>query len=424
MGLPTNNASVDVNANGDGVAVWIDESNSKVMYALQKVGKWTTAKTLYAPSLAKNETTESVRVAIQADGTAMAIFSSTTPGTLQYCVSGGRVVRCYGPNKSIAKVATLSPGSTAWTKLNLSVPGISVKDTQVRLDQYGNATVFWSYLEKAGAPLALQVATKSPTLAWSAPVTVYSTSNPVTAPNLSLGASSQAILVWQEKFSVAANTSFKIRAVYSENSLTGTWSADEDVSTLLYPTWSLRSAMDGAGNAAVVWDENYSIEWARRSCTASCSWNKQTIFSAPIDYSMMASYPDIGVNAQGDFLIAWSKVSGMGNTIEAELHPLNGTVMSAWWYGNSDPKVSMSVDGSIGIVGWVDDNDYSAHAASFTSVQNQPSIWTQQAEVLLGPALWGSQIALCTAASGRASVIWLNNTNREFVYQYMGASLR
>jgi hypothetical protein len=38
LGLPTGNASVAVNASGDGVVVWIDETTSRIMYALTK--KW------------------------------------------------------------------------------------------------------------------------------------------------------------------------------------------------------------------------------------------------------------------------------------------------------------------------------------------------------------------------------------------------
>ncbi|MGZ8190845.1 MAG: hypothetical protein ACXWTS_06395 [Methylococcaceae bacterium] len=424
FGLPVNSASVAVNAAGNGVAVWIDETTGKVMYTLQKAGKWTGARALYVPSVNKNETTDSARVVMQADGTALAVFSTTTPGPLQYCASGLRVFRCYGPGKSFAKVATLKPGATTWTKLNISAQGISVRDTQIGLDQYGNATVSWTYLAKAGAPLALQVATKSPAMAWSAPVTVHSTANALSKPSMSVGFAGHAVLAWQEQLTAAAGASYKICAVFSDNAPAGSWNAPEDVSTLTNPTWTLRTAIDGVGNSALVWDENYSIEWARRSCNAICAWNGQTLVSASADHSIMAFSPDIAVDAQGNFLLAWGKVSSAGNTIEARLHQVDGQVMTAWWYGNSDPRVSMSPDGSVGLVGWIDDNDYSAHTASFTSTQNQPVIWTQQPEVLLGQAVWGSQIALGTADAGHASTIWLDTTGREFVYKYLGSFLR
>lgn len=421
LGLPTGNASVAVNASGDGVVVWIDETTSRVMYALQKNGVWTSAKVLYAPSVAKNETTDSAKVTIQPDGTALAVFSSTTPGALQYCVSGTRVVRCYGPSKSFAKVATLSPGALVWSKATLSAQGVAVTDTQIAVDQYGNATASWTYLEKAGAFLELQVASKSPTQSWTAPLNVHQLDNLLAKPNLSIASSGGALLVWQEKRKLATDVSYDIKAVFSDQAISGVWGAAETVANLATPAWTVRSAIDGFGKLAVIWDENYSITWAKRPCQAGCAWVMQSLFTAPVDYSEMASTPDIAANDSGDFLLAWNKVSALGNTVEAHFQQVDGQMLSASWYGDTEPRVSMARDGSIAVVAWVDNGDYSAHSASFTA---SAGVWTKQPQVRLGSALWGSQIALATADSGRASSVWLSNTAREFVYKYLGSVLR
>jgi len=148
--LPTNNASVAVDPNGNSVAVWINESNYVVQYAQRKNGVWSAAKALYTPSATKNETTSSAHVVMKTDGTASAIFASTTPGVLQYCSAGGRIVRCLVPSKSFAKMATLGVGATAWTKVNLSAQGILVDDTQIAIDASDNMLASWRYLQSAG----------------------------------------------------------------------------------------------------------------------------------------------------------------------------------------------------------------------------------------------------------------------------------
>ena len=416
--LPTNSASVAVNNDGNGVAVWIDENTGKVMYSLQKADKWTTARTVYVPVVTKNETTESAHVALLPDGTAVAVFASTTPGPLQYCAYGLRIVRCYGPNKSFTKIATLVPGATSWTKANLSAQGITVKDTQIGVDRDGNLTVSWLYKQQAGSPLALQTATKAPAALWSAPLTLYSSANPISLPALAVSKSGFANLVWQE----LNGGIYQIRSIFSENSLSGAWGAVEDVTNLTTGLWKIRAAIDGTGNTTLVWDENYNIQSASRRCALTCSWTEQTLFMAPTDHTVMAFSPEIAADDQGDLLIAWGQVSAAGNTVEAQLNQLDGQVVLASWPGNPAAQVSMSADGSLGVVGWVDDNDYSVHAANFTQVPGANPIWQAQPDNVLGSALWGSEITLGTASGGRASALWLTNTPREFFYKYVGAS--
>lgn len=119
--LPTNSASVAVGGTGDAVAVWLNEGTGAVQYSRRTGGVWAAGKALYTPAAAKGELAGDPQVVLQPDGTAVALFWSTTPGPLQYCNSGGRIVRCYGPNKSYAKAATLAPGAAAWVRVNVSV---------------------------------------------------------------------------------------------------------------------------------------------------------------------------------------------------------------------------------------------------------------------------------------------------------------
>ncbi len=167
FGLPTNNTSVAVAPNGDSVAVWINEATNVVQYAQRKNGVWTTAKAVYIPSATKGETTSSAQVVLKSDGTAVAIFASSTPGVRGYCSVGGRIVPCLSPSKSFAKIATLVTGATTWTKANLSAQGIIVDDTQIAIDGSDNILASWRYQVSAGQVTQFQTASHTAGV-WSA----------------------------------------------------------------------------------------------------------------------------------------------------------------------------------------------------------------------------------------------------------------
>ena len=427
--LPTNNASVAVDPNGNSVAVWINESNYVVQYAQRKNGVWSAAKALYTPSATKNETTSSAHVVMKTDGTASAIFASTTPGVLQYCSAGGRIVRCLGPSKSFAKMATLGVGATAWTKVNLSAQGILVDDTQIAIDASDNMLASWRYLQSAGLQTQFQTASQPVGGSWSTPQTVYSSANGLSFPNLSLGSSGHALLAWQEKLIAGSGTPFSIRAVYRDSA--GVWSPVEDAAGLSVQSWTLRSGMDANGLATLVWDNNYSVQLSRRTAiNISSPWSAaETLTSVPgtqYGYSgPFAAYaPDLAVSASGDVLVGWLEsdtTSGLW-TIEAQMLSGAGTVQAttSWSVdpqtGSTYPSVTFSQDGSIGSIAWVDNGTSNANVASFTPASG----WGQP--LVIGTGLWDSQVALGSGLNANASAVWLTNTATEFKYKYMGSS--
>jgi len=422
--LPTNNTSVAVAPNGDSIAVWINEGNNVVQYAQRKNGVWSAAKALYTPSATKGETTSSPHVVMKSDGTALAVFASTTPGTLQYCVSGGRVVRCLGPSKSFAKIATLAVGTTAWTKANLSAQGIFVDDTQITIDASGNALVSWRYLQSAGLPTQLQTVSQPVGGAWTSAQTIYSSANPISLPKLSLGVSGHALLAWQEKLIAGSSSPFAIRTVYRDN--LGVWSSVEDAASLSAQSWILRSGIDANGQATLLWDNNYSVQLSRRSITsASSTWSTaETLASVPgTQYGYngpFAAYsPDLAVTGAGDVLVGWleSDMSSGLWTIEAQILSAAGAIQSSTSWpvdpqtGSSYPTVTFSHDGSIGSIAWIDNGTSDANVANYTPASG----WGHP--LVIGTGLWDSQIALGSGLNANASAIWLTNTATEFKYK-------
>ncbi len=424
--LPTNTASVAVGPGGESVAVWINEANYAVQYAVQSAaGVWSAGKALYSASVTNAETTSSARVVIGPDGTATAIFGSIVPGKIQYCVVGTRVVRCRGPATAYAKIATLAPGATAWTKANLSTKGIVVDATQIALDQNGRATALWTQVAAAGAPTAIQSSTRDASGTWTAPVDLHTTSNRVSESALAVGAGGAAVAAWQESAAVAP-TGYAIRSRYSSGP--GIWDAAQDVAAgLPAQSWSLRAAVDGDGQAVLSWSNDYRVQWSNRSATSPWAV-PATVRSSPANnYGATGPFSayalDLANNPQGDFLLAWLEneiASGLW-TVQSQLIRRDGQVLASATEADSlsYPRAALGNDGLSGKVGWVNNYDGLAYAASVAPAANA---WA--AAQTIGPALWGTEVALGSGAAGTASAVVVANTATRYKYKFTGSAYR
>lgn len=424
--LPTNSASVAVKPNGDSVAVWVNEANYKVQYAERKAGVWTAAKTVYTASTTKAEMTGSAHVVVEPNGNATVIFASTTPGPLQYCAVGGRVVRCKGPDISFAKLATLVPGATAWTKAaNVSAQGISVSDTQLALDQSGNAVAAWKYVQKAGVQPAIQSASRPAGGAWGVAQTLYTSANALSYPCLAVGAAGDGLLAWQEKTTTASTFPYLIHAM--SQAVGAAWGPVEEITAQNAQSWTLRCANDANGQAAMVWDDGYTTLLARRS--PQLGWGTPVaLTSAPGRYygstGPYAAYsPDLAVDNQGDLLVTWleNDVTAGLWTIEAQLHRVDGQIQSTSLSSiqqavASRPHATLSPDGSLGMVAWVDNGDSTAYSASYTPAGG----WAQP--LTLGAALWDTEVMLGSGPGANASTVWLTGDVNRYLWKVMGAS--
>lgn len=406
-----NNVAVAVSSNplAESVAVWVEPTTMAVKYAIQRKGKWTVTKTLYTASANAVEEVTDPQVVIDQSGAATAIFGSTKQGAVTYCVYGGRVVRCI-PLTSFAKVATLAPGAGTWKKANLSAQGWTVTDPQIGLDEAGNAIAMWSYRATSASIPTLQTASKPAGSAWTAPVSVY-TSAAISLPRLSVSPGGAAVAVWAEQMA-GAPTSYSVRASYMPSG--STWGAPETVATQTTPVAYLRSTVDGTGQAAVVWNDGYSVQWTRRHG----AWNSpETLVSAPgrvyAGTGPYAAYgPNIASDALGNLLVTWleSDVLANARTIEAELIPAAGTRSHSFWPTGAgvEPSVSMSPDGSLGTLAWLDEDDYNAYAVSYTPAAGWGPPLLMSSGAAQYAAVWGTGASLATGPNQAATAIWLS----------------
>jgi hypothetical protein len=260
---------------------------------------------------------------------------------------------------------------------------------------------------------------------------------PIVGLSCSPDASGHAVLAWQERQSSGTGGTFAIRALYRD--IKGVWNPAEDVANLSAQSWTLRSGMDGSGQATLVWDNNYSVQLSRRKAiNASARWSAaETLASVSGTQNgsggPFAAYaPDLAVNAAGDVLVAWLENDAYTGlwTIEAQLLSAGCAVSStsSWsvdpQLGSPYPSVTMSQDGSIGSVAWIDNGTGTANVTSFipASVASITSGTDWGQPLSIGSALWSGQVALGSGLNANASAVWLTNTPTEFKYKYMGSS--
>lgn len=223
---------------------------------------------------------------------------------------------------------------------------------------------------------------------WTAPQRLSAGS--VSLAELASNDAGAALLVWQ-----AGAPGQPSSIVAAERPAGGTWQAPV---TLSAPgsgsTWNPKPGLDGAGNAAVGWLENLVMVVARRS--AGGAWQAPLALSG----TQPAYYPALAMSTRGDLLVAWQgpDARGLGTVWQRSAAPggafgttsrLSTSSEDAGW-----PTATLSADGTLAGVGWVDNSSNSARAAVFSAGR-----WTRST---LGGGWWGNTVPL---GSGGASAV-------------------
>ncbi len=296
-------------------------------------------------------------------------------------------------------------------------------DAQIGLDQAGNATALWKFTATSGAVPALQSASRPVDGAWSAPVSVYAAN--ASLPQLAVGANGAAIVAWTEQTAVSP-TPYAVKAAY--RSADGIWGTGMPETAIAQkaPVNYLSATVDGAGQAAVIVDNNPGVQWARR--TAAGTWAAESLVAAN------AAGPSITSSAAGDYLITWLNMDPAVSTIEAEVIAASGTRSHVFWSVTPSvpPRAALSPDGLLATIAWADDNEYNTYAVSATPNPDRNVGWDQptwgQTPLLLSSgtaqysAVWGMGVALAAGPGQSATAVWLSVAGTNYQIKILGSS--
>jgi hypothetical protein len=208
--------------------------------------------------------------------------------------------------------AVLAPPAAAATRwspaetLSAAGPGQDAFNPQVAVDGRGDAIAVWELWDSASSsPLGVQAARRPAGGSWSPPVTL---SRPgAEYVQLAVNARGAAVAVWR-RFD---GTAYRVQA--ARRPAGRSWGSPVTLSDPGQDAYEPQVAVDGKGNATVVWEAS-GIRAARRP--AGGSWGKPVTLSGP-----NARSPRLAVNGRGTAVAVWQRG---GITVKAARRPSGG----------------------------------------------------------------------------------------------------
>lgn len=289
--INASDAQIDIDANGNAVAAWIE--NSLVKSSSKPVsGSWSSTSTL---SIA---TASSVRLVSDSNGNATAIW-----------VENG-----------VIKAATKTLSGSWTSSVALSSTGAS--QPTLCVDGAGNAVAAWV---RSGD---VETSTKLFGMSWSTKVTINSTgaANPVVAVG-GTGSGTRAVVVWQ-------GTSGTNNVVYAATRLIpGTWSSAVAISESTHQAVKPFVAVDANANAQAIWYAydligsrytNVVVKTSTRSGVTG-TWNSVTSLSSPGIRNPETLNAQIAFDSIGNAIALWNtSFDDETYTLQSAVNPVNG----------------------------------------------------------------------------------------------------
>jgi hypothetical protein len=223
---------------------------------------------------------------------------------------------------------------------------------------------------------------------WSAPQHLSAAQVGATLPDLAVNDAGAALVAWQQGSTILA----------ALRPAGGAWGAAQAVSEpTAFATWNAKAALDASGRAAVGYLDGNRMFVARAG--ADAAWQPPVLVSG----TQSVYYPALGGTAAGELVAAWQVLdAGNAGAVWQSSAPvgagwsaparLSGPSESAGW-----PSMAVAADGSVAIVGWVDDATNTARAAVRSGAG-----WTRGT---LGAGWWGGTVPVA-AGAGRGMAGW------------------
>jgi hypothetical protein len=216
-------------------------------------------------------------------------------------------LRSNGTNQIVE--ASVRPAGGAWSMpQGLSAGGQDSGQPQLTVDRAGNAIAVWPRFDDTGHAV-VQAAIRPPGGAWSAPKDVSSAGKDSYLPSVAVDGNGNATLVWDRW---SGTTSLVQTAVRPAG---GAWGPPVDVAPGTQPA-TPHVALDSAGNAVVVWNRsdgsNYLVQSSRRDGTGTWSQPRDV---SPSGHN--ASEQQVAVDPAGNAVAVWSLATASNMTVQA-----------------------------------------------------------------------------------------------------------
>ncbi len=187
-------------------------------------------------------------------------------------------------------------------------------DARVAMAPDGHAIAVW--LQTHLSTGNIYACRYAPSTGWEGATHIGSDAGDGSGPDVAMDGNGNAIVVWNQEDRTNANTS-----AVRYSATTKTWSAPERISVLYYVDSKAPDiAMNSAGQAFVVWADKGHRLWARRFDPAT-GWN----FAAVVSYTVGdGPLPKTVIDAQGNALVVWKEWDGVEESLYSRSYPVTG----------------------------------------------------------------------------------------------------
>ena len=149
------------------------------------------------------------------------------------------------------QVALRSPVGVWQAPVVVPVPTGSVSNLLSKLDAQGNGVAAWSLLTSTAS--VVDAVTWNAAGTFGNVVQLSSSSQGAFLPDLAVNEAGSAVVVWQAAAPQDNSSPYQVEA--ATRPAGGSWSAASAASPNVPQTWNPKVALDGAGNATVVWKQ-------------------------------------------------------------------------------------------------------------------------------------------------------------------------
>lgn len=289
----------------------------------------------------------------------------------------------YVPSKLL--VSLRAPGGAFGAAVEVA-PGTGVWTLKLGVDCSGSVTLLWQDAQ-AMKPRRLDgvpgtgICTGRPGAGpWSSPETLSNAQTAGGLPDLVVNDAGAVLAVWQQATAIVA----------ALRPAAGAWGPAQVISApTVLATWNPKPVLAADGRPAVGYLDGERMFVVQGDTVGT--WGTPVLVSG----TQRAYYPALAGNAQGDLLAAWQVLdaSNMGSVWHsigsaagwASPVRLSSPAEAAGW-----PSAAWSADGTLALVGWVDDSTLKARVAVGTTAG-----WTRST---IGGGWWGGTVPVAAGA--------------------------
>jgi hypothetical protein len=327
-------AQVVVDSDGRATVVW--DRNNGGNYIVQSStsldgGEWAAPDDLSATGA--NAVVPQVSVSVNADGTAVAVWS-----------------RSNGSNTIIQSSTSINGGEWSTPVDDLSEVGGDAFYPQVTVDATGTAIAVWR-TRSNGTNDIVQASTRPSGGSWSTPVDLSAAGEDATNPQVTVGADGTAIAVWTR----SNGTNDIVQA--STRPSGGSWTTPADnLSEAGQDASAPQVSVDANGTATAVWIRDNGTNDIVQASTRPRGGPWSTPVANLSEAGEDAGSPQVAVDANGTAIAVWNRSDGSNTIVQASSRPSGGS-----WTTPADnlseagqdawaPQVSVDANGAATVV--------------------------------------------------------------------------